>query len=405
VVYSIDETNNTFQETDYDTLGTGVSVGVASQTLNGGAAATLGQRGLHTLATKTSYGLSANSKTATWVATSYNPPLKGGFAVELSGQAGGFVQLAGQPVAPVVHAAQCPGTSTQTYQFITTPATLQGWNPATDTAYGSVDISSSGSTVTFQNIHQFTLVSAAPAQPAATPDTGTCGPTLLGNVTNVPGQLVITSPGGPNGSTTPPQAMIGVGASNGLLVEDNGSAASGTMPGTNPPLNYNNILGAGTGAVGVAKPSSALDTGTVIGAQYLGFIYSPGTPSPTTANWSSHLASFGFSTVPSGCASVAASTGTLIYGGDYTNEDPSTSSSGYGNCDVAIDLGAQDRSNNGLYPQATVWMGAAYAGNPNGSAYSFPAVAIAGQINGKYAIFLLGFDNVQPWAIYLLQSN
>jgi hypothetical protein len=102
---------------------------------------------------------------------------------------------------------------------------------------------------------------------------------------------------------------------------------------------------------------------------------------------------------------VAASTGTLIYGGDYTNEDPSTSSSGYGNCDVAIDLGAQDSSNNGLYPQATVWIGAAYAGNTTGNTYSFLAVAIAGQINGKYAIFLLGFDNVQPWAIYLLQSN
>jgi hypothetical protein len=28
-----------------------------------------------------------------------------------------------------------------------------------------------------------------------------------------------------------------------------------------------------------------------------------------------------------------------------------------------------------------------------------------GQINGKYAIFLLGYDNSQPWAIYLLQSN
>jgi hypothetical protein len=37
--------------------------------------------------------------------------------------------------------------------------------------------------------------------------------------------------------------------------------------------------------------------------------------------------------------------------------------------------------------------------------YSFSAVAIAGQLNGKYALFLLGFDNTQPWAIYLLQSN
>jgi hypothetical protein len=36
---------------------------------------------------------------------------------------------------------------------------------------------------------------------------------------------------------------------------------------------------------------------------------------------------------------------------------------------------------------------------------SISAVAIAGQLNGKYAVFLLGVDSTQPWAIYLLQSN
>ena len=37
--------------------------------------------------------------------------------------------------------------------------------------------------------------------------------------------------------------------------------------------------------------------------------------------------------------------------------------------------------------------------------YSFPAMAVAGQLNGKFAIFVLGVDARQPWAIYLLQSN
>jgi hypothetical protein len=46
-----------------------------------------------------------------------------------------------------------------------------------------------------------------------------------------------------------------------------------------------------------------------------------------------------------------------------------------------------------------------YAANTSGSVDTFSAVAIAGQINGKYAIFLIGDDNVQPWTIYLLQSN
>lgn len=43
--------------------------------------------------------------------------------------------------------------------------------------------------------------------------------------------------------------------------------------------------------------------------------------------------------------------------------------------------------------------------NSSKAAYSFPAVAIAGQLDGKYAIFLIGVDSSQPWGIYLLQSN
>jgi hypothetical protein len=414
VVYSIDETNEEedFEETDYNTLGTGFSVGVSSQTLNAGHVAAVGQRGLHTMATSTSYGLSANSTSATWVATNYNPSLTGGFAVELSGQAGGFVQLAGQPVAPVVNAAQCPDSATHTYQFITIPSVSSPtWDPATDTAYGSVDVSSSGSTVNFQNIHQFTLVSGTPSQPftpsATSPASGTCGSTYFGNVTNVPGNSTITNPG-TKGQTVSPQAMIGIGASNGLLVEDNGYgnlASSGTMPGTN--LKYYNILGAGTGAVGIAKPSSALDTGAVVGAQYLGFIYDSGVYTDQNAlqitGWSSHLTSFGgISTVPSACASMATGANTLI-GGDFTNDDPSTSS--YGKGDVAIVLGSPQDSSNSLYPKATVCLDTNYAANTSGSVDTFSAVAIAGQINGKYAIFLIGDDNVQPWTIYLLQSN
>jgi hypothetical protein len=79
---------------------------------------------------------------------------------------------------------------------------------------------------------------------------------------------------------------------------------------------------------------------------------------------------------------------------------------GYGNCNVAIDLGAQ--TGNGLYPNATVYVGQAFSANTVSQAISFPAVAIAGQINGKYAIFLIGSQNTfsQPgWGIYLLQSS
>jgi hypothetical protein len=63
-----------------------------------------------------------------------------------------------------------------------------------------------------------------------------------------------------------------------------------------------------------------------------------------------------------------------------------------------------------LYEGATVWVGASTATNTStANAYSIPAVAIAGTLNGKYAIFLIGEDTVgspnQAWGIYLLQSN
>jgi hypothetical protein len=55
-------------------------------------------------------------------------------------------------------------------------------------------------------------------------------------------------------------------------------------------------------------------------------------------------------------------------------------------------------------PHATVWVGAGYAGAITATPL-FHAIAIAGQIAGKYAMFLIGVDSTQPRAIYLLQSN
>ncbi len=159
------------------------------------------------------------------------------------------------------------------------------------------------------------------------------------------------------------------------------------------------------GRSGCPSHPNSLDVNAIRGAQYLGFVRGAGVYVNGLSGWSSHLASFGFSTTPSSCASIVPSSGTVLYGGDYTNDDPSTSSDGFGNCDLAIDLGAQDSATNGLFSSATVWLGASYAANTTGKTYSFPAVAIAGQLNGKYAIFLLGIDSTEPWAIYILQSN
>ena len=400
--FTIDDTAKAFSQTTYQLQ----LPQEGSQVINAGLLS-VAQRGLRDLATTANYTFTGASPN--YVATTYNPPQTGSFALELSGQAGGLVQLLGQPAAPLVAAATCPASSTkQTYQFITIPAPSNIWDPATETAYGSVDISATGGAVTFANVKLHTLPSAggtgAPAQLPAVPAMGICGPTVYGNITNVPGKPVVT---GPNAGDITLQAKVGIGPT-GLVVEDNGTGANATLSGTSPPLPYNNVLGAGTGAVGLPAPSSAVSTSTLTGAQYLGFIYATGvyvTGSSIPPAFSSHVASFGFSNVPSSCASVAPATGTLIYGGDFANDNPSASPDGFGNCDFAIDLGAQDAASNGLYTGATVWVGAAYPGNTTGGGYSFPAVAIAGQLGGKNAIFLVGSDATQPWAVYLLQSN
>lgn len=429
--YTLDDKADTFSQTIYSP-----KTQPGSQVLDAGHFSVL-QRGLRSLNISTTYIFDPTLNPAAYVPTDLTHLTKvvnSSFALELAGQAGGFAQLQisgqdasgqeqsiQQPVVPLVAATQCPNlSSAQTYQFITIPAPLipsgtgpigGAWDPTTETAYGSVDISSSGSTVNFKNIRQFTLPSVggtgAPAQPPSSSLTGVCGPTNFGNTIVVPGQAVITNPGVVPPIPVSPQATIGIGLS-GLLVEDNTGPGGGALAGSSPPLPYDNVLGAGTGAVGLPKPSAALDTSAVVGAQYLGFIYATGVYNGphVSSGWSSHLASFGFSTVPTGCASVAPKTSTLIYGGDFTNDDPSapTYKDGFGNCNFAIDLGSEDSANNGLYSHATVWVGVGYAGNTT-AAPPFQAVAVVGQLNGKYAIFLIGTDSTQPWAIYLLQSN
>jgi hypothetical protein len=405
-IYAIDDTADAFSQSIF---GLGGSFHLQGpQVINAGTV-TKNSRGLLSLEITANYAYSSSS--GTYEVTDYSPVKSGSFAFEISGQYGGLAQVIGQPAIPLVAASACPNLSTaQTWLFLTIPGGMTtdssgkpgAWSPTTDTAYGSAEISTSGSTVTFDKIKQFTLPSTdgvgTPLSTATSPTTGICGSTTLGYATSVPGYAVITDPG--LTTLSEPSATVGIN-STGLLIEDNGVVASGTNAGT-----YENVLGAGTGAIGLPMPSSALDVSALRSAQYLGFVRGAGIYDVgSISGWSSHLASFGFPTIPSTCAAVATSTSTLLYGGDFTDDDPSTSSDGFGNCDLAIDLGTQDSANNGLFPNATVWLGANYSGNTTGITYSFSAVAIAGKLNGKYGIFLLGVDSTEPWTIYLLQSN
>jgi len=421
LTYTLDDTALTFTQTTYLP-----QTQPGPQVLNAGDI-TMGQRGLRILGVTANYVYEDSSSAAKYVPVA-PASQAGSYAVELANQAGGLIQLVGQPAAPMVAATACPNSgSSQTYLFITIPGglttsaigSLDAWDPTTDTAYGVVQINSSGSSVTLQNIQQFTLPSMGgtgkPTQPGPLSATGACASSFFGDTTVVPGQVVITDPN-TNGTGVPPQATLAIGPT-GLLVEDSGSNASGKLPSTSPALTYNNVLGAGTGAVGLPQPSGALSTKALTGAQYLGFIYGAGQyigHNPPTENWSSNIASFGFpSSVQPSCPQVSAVA--PIYGGDFPINpvtglrDPTSSNSNnpnypYGNCDFVIDLGTETTA--GLYPDATVWVGAGYGANTSvATTYSFQAVAIAGQLqDGKYSIFLIGEDSTQPWAIYLLQS-
>jgi hypothetical protein len=339
-----------------------------------------------------------------------------GWALELPGQGGGLLQLnSGQPVVPMVAAVACPAmSSAQPYLFVTLPDVLitggatagtnpDSWNPALETAYGSVDISASGDTVKLTNINQYLLPQPGAGTPAPTSTpgapasaTGACSQTVYGHTVAVPANPTITTSSGGT-ATESPQAMIGIGPS-GLLVEDNGTAGEGEIS----PY-YENVLGAGTGAIGLPQPSSAISASSLAGAQYLGFFFGGGS-SVTPPNEFSSVASFGFPSPQSGCPQVNSQT-TVLYGGDLASNNP-----GSPNCDFAVDLGVQDTSTNGLFPGATVYVFSGFTTTSMiTTSYSFPAVAIAGQLNGKYAIFLIGEDTNgspnQAWGIYLLQSN
>jgi hypothetical protein len=415
--YAMDDTAQTFSESTYYLGEVNGAMQEGARTYFAGTTASLA-RGLLSLAV--GYDWNSTSPIV------YNPPQTGSWAIELPNQAGGMIDINGQPFAPVVPATSCPDFSTpQTYQFLTLPASLliggagtlpYIWDPTQETVFGSVDISGTGSTITFNNIQQYALPSAPGGAPGATatsvtsPQTGACASTYYGDTTVVPANLTVTDPG-PN-SPSPPVALVGIGPT-GLLVESN--AANGQA--TAAPY-YVNLLGAGTGAIGLPKPSSALSTSALVGAQYLGFFYGSG---DGNNDWSTYVASLGFAAPPAACKTVAIQTSTMIYGGDFPGNNPGgsgvQSNGGFGNCDIAIDLGSQDPNNNGLYPAATVYLGTfaaenglcgSYAIGPCAN-YSFPAVAIAGQLGTKYAIFLLGVDTVglpnQALGIYLLQSN
>jgi len=279
------------------------------------------------------------------------------------------------------------------FQFVSMPnVARQGtnsivWNSATDSAYGSFQISTDGTTWYFFNLSQFTLAQS-PSQPSANFSPGLCAPAIMGTVISIPSN--------PQISTT-----------NTLVVGPSGFFILNQGPGV-------------SGAIGLLEPQNPLNTGNLVSVSYLGFVSEPSIPFPScsapctpTQPPPNPIASFG------PCPHTTCSTGTSLLGGEFPLANPMDSTSDNPtlpvNNNITINLGSQNATNNGLYNSATVTIpdpnsvctgsavGRDSQGNPT---CTFPAVAVAGNTESKYAIFLIAQDivNQSPMSIYLFQE-
>jgi hypothetical protein len=368
------------------------------------------------------------------VIAAHNPPLTGAWAVEIPGVGalGNLLTVnttgAGlaSPAAPVAMAesAACPNFSSPApFLYVTVP-NASGTSGTAD--YGSVNITTEGSEVIFKT--QPSLIGPIPVTPFTV--AGGCSETFFGPLTAYP----LNSFG-----TASNLELVSIGES-GFLVSSFSSNA-GTSAGA---------FGGGTGVIGAAEFTNPVNVASVIGAQYNGFIYAPQNAVPLTYDITVLASAFGDDTANSPACSVlesslAANNGqgansvaalpsaNSLFGGEFltttgsnTVNDP-TVASGSENCDVAIDLGVQDSANNGLFPNATIFVGANFPpfstskpwncfGTSNVCAISFPAAAVVSQVQGKYVIFMVasipksqlpdnsGSPIPQPLGIYLFQK-
>jgi hypothetical protein len=377
--------------------------------------------------------------TSSGVINAQNPPVTGAWAVEIPGAGvlgnllsvnttGGGLRLTAAPVAMAENTA-CPIFSKATPFLYTTVPNATITNGTAD--YGGVDISTQGSAVTF-NVQPYLIGRPTTLAPSAV--IGGCSDTLFGALTAYP----LNSFGSASNLE-----LIALGES-GFLVSSF-TSNSGSSPGA---------FGGGTGVIGVAAPSSPVNVGSVIGAQYNGFIYAPQNSTPSSYDITVLASAFGDNTANSQACSPLQSSlvanngrgaGTVatlpsansLFGGEFLTttgasavNDP-TGAFGSENCDMVIDLGIQDSMNNGLFPNATVFIGSNFppfsASNPwncfgtkLSCAVSFPAAAVVGQVQGQYVIFVVasavsnpkaqlpnnsGNPVPQPVGIYLFQKS
>jgi hypothetical protein len=314
-----------------------------------------------------------------------------GFTLEIPGRVTFYrpdtaTDLNGNPAAaPPI--ASVPGACLSyvtgvNFQFITMPNAVQSgpnsvvWSSASDSAYGSFQASTDGTSWYFFNLSQFTLAQS-PSQPSANFSPGLCAPAIMGTVISIP-----------SNSQIPTTNTLVVGPS-GFFILNQGPGVSGM--------------------VGLFQPTSPLNTSNLVSVSYLGFVSEPSIPFPSCAA----------PCTPTQPPDTTCSPGTSLLGGEFPLANPTDSTSDNptqpASTNITINLGSQNAKSNGLYNSATVTIpdpnsvctgsavGQDSQGNPT---CTFPAVVVAGRPENKYAIFLIAQDivNQSPMSIYLFQE-
>ena len=316
-----------------------------------------------------------------------------GLGIEVPSRLAFFVASAGSQISAMVP-KQSTGcvtpTSAAMYEFITLFGAA--FNDATDTAYGTVQISAPGSSFSFSHDAQFTHA-AIPATTGMIPfGAGSC--IQSADAPNL-GYFIDTPPAPANGNSEI-RAFLGP---TGLLVVNQQDAAGDPLPGL----------------IGMVEPSSPVDVTslTASGVLYRAVEFEFG-GAGTQWGYAEHhsdgtwvQAANPFDVLPASFPDLlelaaSSSATTISFGANFPA--------------VSLSFGTQDRNNPGLFPNVQ------FVYNPGGSTCptgttvfsvtqqttfcSSPAIAMAAQHDGKYIVLITGtnaLDNL-PTLFVLVQN-
>ncbi|MBV8672594.1 MAG: hypothetical protein JOZ33_04100 [Acidobacteriaceae bacterium] len=341
-----------------------------------------------------------------------------GYVLEVQGRTAVF-RPGDSTIAPVMSVPQTscyPITGRLRFQFIamqagpypSSPAGGEGSYTGSLLYYGSfvASTNSDGSSWQFGNLQGSSIAVSGEGSGLVA---GISGPlSFMGSCKASNGQASIAISGTTvfNGLWAPSNQYTPNPPSNTVTTLDVGPtgffALDQSVPSTTPPT--------GGAVIGVVEPSSPLSTSDIEAGNYLGFLYEPENSGVVPV-------------VPGTTAPVAFGAGlsNSLVGGSFPNDDV-TQAPG---ADITISLGKQDSTLNGLYASASItvldpfqncanYTGSGTPGKPgiNDQGYitcTFPAIAVVGNPEGKYAIFINSYNWAAqlagvPMQLYLYQQ-